>query len=295
MVPAIQQEEAVLPSGPKRGGLIDSQFVKNQKEFICGWGAAVTNILVTFPLNKVIFRQMLHNVSIVTAASQISGEGLVRLYRGVLPPLLQKSISVSLMFGIYDKCRRPLMDRNVHPFIAKPIAAIAAGTFECILIPFERIQTLLQHQKYHKEFLNMKHAVYTLGRTHGFKEYYRGMVPVLFRNGPSNAVFFMLRDEVKLWFPDPNAVSKRMLNQFMVGAVIGACCSTIFYPCNVIKVHMQSRIGGPFQSVPSAIREIYLERGSVRGFFRGVHLNYTRSCISWGVINVAYEGLKRAL
>lgn len=268
---------------------------KNNKEFYCGWGAATVNILVTFPINKVIFRQMLHNVSTLAAVKQIADEGIFHLYRGVLPPLCQKSISVSIMFGMYDKCRRPLVDRNVNPFIAKCLAAIAAGTIECILIPFERVQTLLQHEKYHKEVMNMKHALYVLYRNHGVGELYRGLVPVLFRNGPSNALFFILRDKAKETFPEPNSVSKRMANQFAIGALIGALCSTIFYPCNVLKVHMQNRIGGPYQSVVSSIIEIYLERGSFRAFFRGVHLNYTRSCISWGVINVAYEGLKRIL
>lgn len=28
------------------------------KEFFCGWGAAVINVTVTFPINKVIFRQV---------------------------------------------------------------------------------------------------------------------------------------------------------------------------------------------------------------------------------------------
>lgn len=27
-------------------------------EFICGWGAAVINVTVTFPINKIIFRQV---------------------------------------------------------------------------------------------------------------------------------------------------------------------------------------------------------------------------------------------
>lgn len=31
----------------------------------------------------------------------------------------------------------------------------------------------------------------------GFKELYRGLVPVLLRNGPSNAVFFILREEAQ--------------------------------------------------------------------------------------------------
>jgi hypothetical protein len=28
------------------------------QEFVCGWGAAIINITITFPLNKIIFRQV---------------------------------------------------------------------------------------------------------------------------------------------------------------------------------------------------------------------------------------------
>lgn len=238
---------------------------------------------------------MLHNVSTVAAVKQIAGEGLIHLYRGVLPPLMQKSVSVSIMFGMYDKCKKPLAESNMHPYLVKIVAAITAGTIESVLVPFERIQTLLQHERYHKHLINMKDTVSFLWKNHGFTEFYRGLTPVLMRNGPSNACFFLLRDEAMQRFPEPTTIPGRMLNQFAIGAMIGAFCSTTFYPCNVLKVHMQRKIGGPFQSVPFAIKEIYKERGSARAFFRGVHLNYTRSCISWGVINVAYEGLKRIL
>ena len=36
------------------------------------------------------------------------------------------------------------------------------------------------------------------------------------------------------------------------------------------------------------------ERG-IRGMFRGVHVNYTRSFIQWGIINVTYENLLQIL
>lgn len=238
---------------------------------------------------------MLHNVSIMNAAHQIASEGVIHLYRGVLPPLCQKSISVSLMFGIYDKAKQPLLRADFNPYLATVVAAITAGSIECILLPFERLQTLLQHERYHKDLHNMKHAVSILWRQHGVSEFYRGLTPVLVRNGPSNAMFFLLREEASETIPQASTTAGMILRQFSIGALIGAMCSTVFYPCNVLKVHMQSRIGGPFQSVPTAIGEIFRERGSVRAFFRGVHLNYTRSCISWGVINTAYEGLKRVL
>lgn len=32
----------------------------NWREFVCGWGAAFINITVTYPVNKIIFRQVRH-------------------------------------------------------------------------------------------------------------------------------------------------------------------------------------------------------------------------------------------
>lgn len=44
-------------------GLEQHKIIRRQfdwKEFACGWGAAVINITVTYPLNKVIIRQVCH-------------------------------------------------------------------------------------------------------------------------------------------------------------------------------------------------------------------------------------------
>lgn len=74
----------------------------DSREFACGWGAAFINIICTYPLYKTIFRQMLHGVKIETAFMQLRHEGLIFLYRGMFPPLAQKTLSLSLMFGVYD-------------------------------------------------------------------------------------------------------------------------------------------------------------------------------------------------
>lgn len=226
---------------------------------------------------------------------QITEEGVTTLYRGMLPPLLQKSVSSSLMFGTYDMFRKPLSSGGMSPMLSSAIAAILAGSVEAVLTPFERVQTLLQDSAYQKQFINMKHAVKVIGLEYGFREYYRGLTPILLRNGPSNVVFFVLREELNTYIPDAKSSTWGLntIKQFLIGACIGAVNSTIFYPFNVIKVHIQSRLGGSFVSVSTACREIYVERGmKISNFYKGVHMNYTRSFISWGVINLAYERLK---
>ena len=46
--------------------------------------------------------QMLHGLHTQEALKQLKAEGFYYLYRGILPPLCQKTVSVSLMFGMYD-------------------------------------------------------------------------------------------------------------------------------------------------------------------------------------------------
>ena len=80
------------------------------REYVSGWGAAVVNILVTFPINKTMFRQMVHGYSTGEAMQQLKTEGAIYLYRGILPPLMQKSTSSAIMFGTYFQYTRLLSD-----------------------------------------------------------------------------------------------------------------------------------------------------------------------------------------
>ena len=77
---------------------------------------------------------------------------------------------------------------------------------------------------------------------------------------------------------------------FVSGACLGAFISTVFYPVNTTKTHMQKTLGGDFQSFRRVFRHLLKERGAW-GMFRGVHVNYTRSFMSWGIINMSYSWL----
>lgn len=90
-----------------RSALLNAELLKKLRkdanrnglnEFICGWSAAFVNILITFPINKIMFRQMAYGVKAKSAVSQFKGENLQLsyIYRGLLPPLLSKTISGNL-------------------------------------------------------------------------------------------------------------------------------------------------------------------------------------------------------
>ncbi|KAK8403331.1 hypothetical protein O3P69_000451 [Scylla paramamosain] len=291
------------PSGPVSAPAAGSTCLamplkEDSREFVCGWGAAFINITVTFPMNKIMFRQMLHGISSASALRQLRREGLKNLYRGIFPPLCQKTISTSIMFGMYDQYGKLLTYH--YPELSKgttlALAATLAGCTEALLCPFERIQTVLQDKKFHGYYKNSLHVTKDFWKF-GIKEYYRGMVSILLRNGPSNVLFFGLRTKVKEYLPDTGeSWGGNFLTDFVSGAFLGAFISTVMYPINVIKAHQQCQVGGPFQSMHQTFWDVYRSRGSrISRLFSGAHVNYSRALVSWGIINASYEVLQRLL
>lgn len=288
---------SVLPGGSDSAPSPTPVQQHRSREFVCGWGAASANIMLTFPIYKVMFRQQLYAISALQAFEQVKKEGLMHLYRGMLPPLLMKTSSMAIMFGSYEEYQRMLRaqapDLPIH--LNKAAAAMLSGFSEAILTPFERVQVLLQDRSKHQLYRNTWHAFIEM-RTHGFREYYRGVTAILCRNGPSNVVFFLLREEIKNTMPTPRSRAGDIFADFVCGAFLGAMISTIFFPVNVIKSRMQCRVGGEFVTVRQTFWTVFNERGrSWRAMFRGVPVNYTRSLLSWGVVNASYEILKKLL
>ncbi|XP_077435049.1 solute carrier family 25 member 51b [Vanacampus margaritifer] len=270
------------------------------KHYVCGSIAAFTNIMVTFPIHKVLFRQQLHGVLALEAVRQLQRDGLRNLYRGLLPPLLQKSTTVAIMFGLYEDFSRVLLLRadgsGMPELVTRSFAAALAGTAEAFLAPFERVQTLLQDHRHHGRFNNTAHTFRTLLTEYGFRECYRGFVPIVLRNGPSNVLFFGLRGPIKEQLPEATSRAGHLVNDFVCGGVLGAALGIMFYPLNVIKSRAQSRVGGAFQPCREVLLTVWRERGgSVARLFRGAHLNYHRSLLSWGLINASYELLLKLI
>lgn len=267
-------------------------------DFVCGAGAAFTNILATFPAYKVMFRQQLEGIGFPKAVKQVFREGISNLYRGVGPPLIQRGTSLSLMFGSYHKFQRVLSQtfEDVNTGVVNAFAALLAGSVEATLTPFERVQILLSHREFNERFSNTFHVFQEIRLKYGYREYYRGLTPVLLRNGPSNVLFFGLRGPIKNILPESSTDVGNMTNDFVSGAVLGAALSTLFYPVNVVKNQMQKQIGGEFTGVIKTFRKVFNERGrSIRRLYYGLPLNFTRALVSWGIINCTYEELKKLM
>lgn len=265
-----------------------------RRDYICGGTASLLNVILTFPVNKIMFRQQIEGIRVHRAVDQLLREGPGTWYRGLVPPLIQRTLTVSLMFGTYTQSMNLISNHSpypVHHFINHCVSASSAGCVEAILMPLERVQCLLQVKHFNTKLRNTKHVFEVLFQD-GVKECYRGLSAVLLRNTLSNILFLGLRDPIKHLLPTPQSQMGDSINAFISGAGLGSTLSTIFFPMNVVKTRMMSTIGGHFPSIRETFKTIFKERdGLWRRMFRGASLNCTRSFMSWGIINMSFDFL----
>ena len=287
------------PNNEPKNKLVFEPDESDWQDFVCGAASASVNIFMTYPMFKLMIRQQIDGVRTFNALGQLRREGIANLYRGLLPPLLQKASSAAIMFGCYHKFQRILLSKypSTNHVYLQICSGTMAGTLEACLTPFERVQTLLSDHKHHEKIANTVHAFRKIWKHYTIKEYFRGFSAIVLRNGPSSALFFSLRGPIKDSMPvASNSEILSFIEDFVGGALLGAALSTLFYPLNVIKSNMQRQLGGPFDSMLHTFKRIYKQRGnSLQRLYFGVGVNFSRALVSWGIINATYEMCRKLM
>uniref|UniRef100_UPI00398F042E solute carrier family 25 member 53-like n=1 Tax=Pristiophorus japonicus TaxID=55135 RepID=UPI00398F042E len=263
----------------------------------CGIGAASSCLatFLTFPVHKTIFRQQIHGLIIRKAVAQLCQEGLIKLYRGILPPLLAKTIQGTLLFGTYDSLIGSMSAESTHLY-HRCIAGSLSGIIEAlVLTPFERVQNILQDHRKDVKLPNIK-IILKEFNSNSFKNklqlgYYRGFLPILLRNGTGSALYFSFKDPIKNSLLDkglPSAISA-----FVSGSFNGMMVCFILYPLSAVIANVQSHIGEEKISLRNSIANFWVSRArSLLYIYRGGSLVILRSCITWGITTTIYELLK---
>ncbi|CAH1162963.1 unnamed protein product [Phaedon cochleariae] len=266
------------------------------RDFVCGLGSAVTTTAITFPINKLIYRQVLVGGNLGKAFNSIRQEGIVYLYRGGMPPLVQKATCLSTMFGVYNSVTMPLKKYHLNEYVEKVCGSCVSATVEAAFVPFERIQVLLVHSKYNDRFKNMVHTFREVHKHYGVREFYRGFTVVWIRNIASNCCFFITKGEIQKSKLMKNENYSSGLKNFVSGGVLGLMMSTFFYPCKVMKIVLHQNLGGRFLSLRETASIVYRRNGrGMRNFYTGVVTNGVRSLLSWGITNMTFEFLRHSM
>ncbi|XP_031713780.1 solute carrier family 25 member 53 [Anarrhichthys ocellatus] len=278
------------PDNKDEGGLRDPMV--RFHSYLHGGTSSLLSTLVVFPVYKTVFRQQIHNTPVQQAVGQLLKEGPVKLYRGVAPPLLMRTLNGTLLFGLQDTLLRQLSlsSQNVLFTPALPaLAGFGAGMVEAVVFtPFERIQNVLQNGQNDRHLPTLKSVLVRLKAQRPASGFYRALLPITARNALGSSLYFGLKGPVCA-VVEAQGLSP-VVSSFISGTLTSMAISLTLYPLSVLVANMQAQVGGEVKGVMACWRILWESRQrSVALLYRGGSLVILRSCITWGITTAIYD------
>ncbi|CAG8484789.1 2784_t:CDS:2 [Acaulospora morrowiae] len=179
------------------------------------------------------------------AITTVRTKGIFALYKGLSALVIGTAVKAGVRFFTYDQLKVLLQDEQGK--LSGPrsmMAGLGAGMVEAILVvtPTETIKTKLIHDATRPEpqYKGLVHGIRTIIANEGAGGVYRGLFPVMMRQGANQAVRFSTYSTLKQRFqkyspgqPLPWSVT------FAMGSIAGIITVYSTMPLDVIKTKMQ--------------------------------------------------------
>lgn len=280
----------------KKGKQVDGGLLSLCICYLHGGTSGALTMLMVFPVYKTINRQQINNSTIRQAVVQLKTEGLLKLYRGAMPPFLQRTLNSTVLFGVHGTFLQKLTLSWGTAFPSHTLSAVAGlatGVVEALFFtPFERVQNLLQNSQNDKELPKLKNVLSELYNQKLASGYYRAFVPIMVRNTLGSALYFGMKGPIYDALQD-RGVSPTVAS-FTSGTLASWPSTFLVYPMSTLVANMQKQLDGEANGARACWRVLWEGRErSVRQLYRGGSLVVLRSCISWGVTTALYDWQQR--
>ncbi|KAB5593609.1 D-lactate dehydrogenase [Ceratobasidium theobromae] len=212
-------------------------------------------------------------------------------YSGCTALVVGNAAKAGVRFVSYDKFKQMLADKDGR--VSAPRSLVGAGMMEAILAvtPSETIKTkLIDDSKLPQpRFRGLIHGSACIVREEGLLGIYRGLFPVMMRQGANSAVRFTTYSTLKQFVqsnmrlregvPLPSSVT------FGVGAVAGLVTVYTTMPLDVIKTRMQSlKARSQYKNSFDCAYQTFVNDG-ITSFWRGTTPRLARLMVSSPMIN----------
>ncbi|OCF72761.1 solute carrier family 25 (mitochondrial citrate transporter), member 1 [Kwoniella mangroviensis CBS 8886] len=285
-----------------------SQAKGKQKEkpiasLLAGAIAGGTEAFVTFPLESLKTQLQfgaLEGGKQLTPYQALRGtiqqRGIAGLYAGVTPVIIGNAVKAGVRFTTYDQFKSLLKDDEGKLTAPRSmLAGLGAGMSEAIIAvtPSETIKTkMIEDSKLAQpRFKGTSHAVSTIIKEEGWLGIYRGVGPVMLRQGANSAVRFSSYSTLKQLAQGSVVPGTQMPGwmTFGIGATAGVITVYCTMPFDVIKTRMQSlRARTEYKSSLHCAYRVITEEGFFK-LWKGTVPRLGRLVMSGGIIFTVYE------
>ncbi|KAF8229416.1 mitochondrial tricarboxylate transporter [Tricholoma matsutake] len=266
-----------------------------------GATAGAIEAFVTYPTEFVKTRSQFSGKAkgpIAIIRETLKTKGIAGLYSGCTALVVGNSVKAGVRFVTYDHFKYMLA--NSEGKVSAPrslLAGLGAGMTEAIfaVTPSETIKTKLidDAKRPNPQYRGLVHGTATIVRQEGISGIYRGLFPVMMRQGANSAVRFTTYTTLKQLVQGtarpgqtlPSAIT------FGIGGIAGLVTVYTTMPLDVVKTRMQSlEARAQYRNSFHCAYRIFTEEGLLR-FWTGTTPRLTRLVLSGGITFTVYENI----
>ncbi|KAI8084493.1 mitochondrial carrier domain-containing protein [Halteromyces radiatus] len=226
----------------------------------------------------------------------IKHHGFGTIYTGVSALAIGNAAKAGVRFLTYDQIANQLRDKDGKlSGIRSVLAGLGAGMTEAALVvtPSETIKTKLIHDrnnvtpKYH----GLIHGTSTIIKEEGMSGIYRGLGPVMARQGANSAVRFSsysyFKSSFQKWRGDESTLPSSYT--FVAGALAGIVTVYSTMPLDVVKTRMQGLDARLLYKHSLDCLVKVVKANGVFSLWKGTTPRLTRLIFSGGIVFTVYE------
>lgn len=272
-------------------------FVAN---FAAGAIAGVSEILTFYPLDVVKTRMQLETGKgkhgmVGTLAGIIREEGVGRLYRGLVPPLLLEAPKRAVKFAANDFWGKTYLKLSGESKMTSQLSIVtgcsAGATESFVVVPFELVKIKLQDKS--STFAGPIDVVRQVVKKEGILGLYAGMEATFWRHFWWNGGYFGCIHQVRAVMPKAETPQGQLFNNFVSGSVGGFVGTVLNTPFDVVKSRIQgaSKVPGvipKYNWTYPALVTIFREEGPT-ALYKGFAPKVLRLAPGGGVLLLVVE------
>ncbi|KAF9235001.1 mitochondrial carrier domain-containing protein [Melanogaster broomeanus] len=222
-------------------------------------------------------------------------KGITGLYSGCSALVVGNSVKAGVRFVSYNHFKSMLADAEGKVSAPRSlVAGLGAGMVEAVIAvtPSETIKTKLidDAKRPNPQYRGLVHGTMSIIRQEGFLGIYRGLFPVMMRQGANSAVRFTTYSTLKQFRQQlPTGIT------FAIGAIAGLVTVYTTQPLDVIKTRMQSLSARQqYRNSFHCGYRILTEEGLLR-FWTGTTPRLARLIMSGGIVFTVYENVMKLI
>ncbi|PFH47428.1 hypothetical protein AMATHDRAFT_67729 [Amanita thiersii Skay4041] len=271
-------------------------FIAN---FAAGAIAGISEILTFYPLDVVKTRMQLDTGKskglVGTFSSIVKQEGVGRLYRGLVPPLLLEAPKRAVKFAANDFWGKTFLQMTGKSKMDQQLSVLtgcsAGATESFVVVPFELVKIKLQDKT--STFAGPMDVVKQIVRKEGFLGLYAGMESTFWRHVIWNGGYFGCIFQVRAMLPKAETPQGQLMNNFISGSIGGFAGTVLNTPIDVVKSRIQGATKVPgvipkYNWTFPALIMIAREEG-IRALYKGFVPKVLRLAPGGGVLLLVVE------